>query len=68
MKDSNSWLDHINGKKHNRALGMNMRYPLFLPTQQPNLPALLLAATLSAAARHLPLLYAGLAVGRYSII
>ena len=28
MKDSNSWLDHINGKKHNRALGMNMRYCL----------------------------------------
>jgi len=25
VKDSISWLDHINGKKHNRALGMNMR-------------------------------------------
>ena len=24
-QDSISWLDHINGKKHNRALGMNMR-------------------------------------------
>ena len=25
VKDSISWLDHVNGKKHNRALGMNMR-------------------------------------------
>jgi U4/U6.U5 tri-snRNP component SNU23 len=25
VKDSMSWLDHVNGKKHNRALGMNMR-------------------------------------------
>mmetsp|Transcript_6588 Transcript_6588/g.23299 ORF Transcript_6588/g.23299 Transcript_6588/m.23299 type:complete len:221 (-) Transcript_6588:123-785(-) len=25
LKDSMSWLDHINGKKHNQALGMNMR-------------------------------------------
>jgi U4/U6.U5 tri-snRNP component SNU23 len=25
VKDSISWLDHINGKKHNRALGMNLR-------------------------------------------
>eukprot|EP00297_Palpitomonas_bilix_P019030 CAMPEP_0113890320 /NCGR_PEP_ID=MMETSP0780_2-20120614/14066_1 /TAXON_ID=652834 /ORGANISM="Palpitomonas bilix" /LENGTH=142 /DNA_ID=CAMNT_0000879675 /DNA_START=131 /DNA_END=559 /DNA_ORIENTATION=+ /assembly_acc=CAM_ASM_000599 len=25
IKDSQAWLDHINGKKHNRNLGMNMR-------------------------------------------
>lgn len=25
VKDSISWLDHVNGKKHNRALGMSMR-------------------------------------------
>ncbi len=24
LKDNQSWLDHINGKYHNRALGMNM--------------------------------------------
>jgi U4/U6.U5 tri-snRNP component SNU23 len=23
-KDSDSWLDHLNGQKHNRLLGMNM--------------------------------------------
>jgi len=23
--DSNSWYSHINGKKHNRLLGMNMK-------------------------------------------
>ncbi|KAH0478420.1 MAG: uncharacterized protein KVP18_002555 [Porospora cf. gigantea A] len=25
LKDSQSWLDHINGKKHNQMLGMNMK-------------------------------------------
>ena len=25
LNDSNSYLDHINGKMHNRALGMSMR-------------------------------------------
>ena len=25
MKDSSSYLDHINGKKHNRLNGMNMK-------------------------------------------
>ena len=25
MKDSSSYLDHINGKKHNRLKGMNMK-------------------------------------------
>eukprot|EP01067_Filipodium_phascolosomae_P008095 Filipodium_phascolosomae@DN6805_c0_g1_i1.p1 len=25
IKDSQAWLDHINGKKHNRMLGMSMR-------------------------------------------
>eukprot|EP00281_Chroomonas_sp_CCMP1168_P034078 CAMPEP_0206242158 /NCGR_PEP_ID=MMETSP0047_2-20121206/16902_1 /ASSEMBLY_ACC=CAM_ASM_000192 /TAXON_ID=195065 /ORGANISM="Chroomonas mesostigmatica_cf, Strain CCMP1168" /LENGTH=212 /DNA_ID=CAMNT_0053667147 /DNA_START=23 /DNA_END=658 /DNA_ORIENTATION=+ len=25
VKDSMSWLDHVNGKKHNRNLGMSMR-------------------------------------------
>jgi len=25
MKDSNAWLDHINGTKHNKLLGMNMK-------------------------------------------
>jgi U4/U6.U5 tri-snRNP component SNU23 len=25
LRDSMAWLDHINGKKHQRALGMNMR-------------------------------------------
>ena len=24
MKDSQSYVDHLNGKKHNRALGMSM--------------------------------------------
>ncbi len=25
LKDSNTWLDHLNGKKHNRLLGMNLK-------------------------------------------
>merc|ERR1712093_347568 len=28
LKDSLTWVDHINGRKHNRALGMTMQVPV----------------------------------------